>query len=126
MPTILMIDDDAEFSGLVAVHFTGLGYKMLLSHEGEEGLKTALANKPDIIFLDIVMPGMSGIEVLRELQALDGTSDIPVIIMTGNYFDKGMSELFAQERNCREFISKPVSLAQLQKKVETILKCGGK
>lgn len=122
MPTILMIDDDAEFSGLVAVHFTGLGYKMLLSHDGKEGLETALSHKPDLIFLDIMMPGMNGIEVLRELQSLDETSDIPVMIMTGNYFDKGMCELFAQERNCREFISKPVSLAQLQKKVEALLR----
>lgn len=122
MPTILMIDDDAEFSSLVAVHFTGLSYKVMIGHNGKEGLGLARTHVPDIIFLDIMMPEMNGIEVLRELQTWDETSDIPVMVMTGNYFDQGMHELFTQERNCREFISKPVALAQLQKKVETLLK----
>ncbi len=122
MPAILMIDDDTEFSGLVSRHFTGLGYKVALASDGAEGLKMAVGLRPDIIFLDIAMPGMNGIEVLRELHSGDETSDIPVLIISGKYFDKGMSDLFTQEANCREFIAKPVALAILQQKVETHLK----
>lgn len=122
MPAILMIDDDTEFSGLASVHFTGLGYKMTLSSDGRDGLQKAAALKPDIIFLDIMMPDVNGIEVLRELQAGDETSDIPVLIMSGKYFDKGMNDIFTQERNFRGFLGKPVSLAQLQQKVEALLK----
>lgn len=117
-----MIDDDTEFSGLASVHFTGLGYKMTLSPNGPDGLQKAAALKPDIIFLDIMMPGMNGIEVLRELKAGDDTSEIPVLIMSGKYVDKGLMDLFCQEGNCRGFLGKPVSLAQLQQKVETLLK----
>ena len=121
MPTILMIDDDTDFSGLASVHFTKLGYTVTLTHNGKEGLAKASTLKPDIIFLDIVMPDMNGIEVLRELQAAEETSDIPVIVMSGKYFDKEISDLFTQERNFRAFISKPVALAHLQKKVEALL-----
>jgi len=122
MATILMIDDDAEFAGLASVHFTGLGYQMTLAPNGKDGLQKAAALKPDVIFLDIMMPDMNGIEVLRELQAGDETSEIPVLIMSGKYFDKGMNDIFTQERNFRGFLGKPVSLAQLQQKVEAILK----
>ncbi|OGR98358.1 MAG: hypothetical protein A2016_12075 [Elusimicrobia bacterium GWF2_62_30] len=116
-----MIDDDKDFSGLVSPHFAALGYTVALAENGKEGLAKAAKLKPDIIFLDIMMPDMNGIEVLRELQAGDETSDIPVIVMSGKYFDKGM-DLFSQERNFRAFLGKPVSLAQLQKTVEAVLK----
>lgn len=122
MPSILMIDDDKDFSVLASAHFTRLGYTMTLAHDGKDGLAKAAALKPDIIFLDIMMPGMNGIEVLRELQAGDETSDIPVIILSGRYFDQGIPDLFTQERNFKDFINKPVALAQLQQKVEAVLK----
>lgn len=122
MPAILMIDDDKDFSGLASAHFTGLGYAVTLTYDGKDGLAKAAALKPDIIFLDIMMPGLNGIEVLRELQAGDETSDIPVIILSGKYFDPAMSDLFTQERNFKAFLGKPVALATLQQKVETLLK----
>lgn len=117
-----MIDDDPDFSCLIASYFSSQEYKVLLSDNGTEGLALAAKHKPDIIFLDVMMPQMNGIEVLKELQAGDETSHIPVVIMTGTYFDKRMHELFGQERNCREFLSKPVSMALLQSKVEALLK----
>ena len=122
MATILMIDDDAEFAGLASVHFTGLGYQMTLAPNGKDGLQKAAALKPDVIFLDIMMPEMNGVEVLRELQAGDETAEVPVIVMSGKYFDQGMLDLFRQERNFREFLPKPVSLAQLELKVSSLLK----
>jgi CheY-like chemotaxis protein len=122
MPDILMIDDDAEFSDLVSKHFTGLGYIMTLAGNGTEGLAKAKSIKPDIIFLDVMMPDMNGIEVLRELHADDDTSEIPVIVMTAKFFDTSATELFTQERNCKAFLSKPVALSYLQQKAETLLK----
>lgn len=122
MPAILMIDDDKDFSGLASAHFTGLGYAVTPAYEGKDGLAKASALKPDIIFLDIMMPDINGIEVLRELQAGDETSDIPVIIISGKYCDPAMSDLFTQERNFKAFLGKPVALAALQQKVEALLK----
>lgn len=122
MPKILMIDDDTEFSDLVSKHFTGQGYIVTVANNGEEGLKKARAIKPDIIFLDVMMPDMNGIEVLRELHADDETSDIPVLVMSARYFDSSATEFFTQERNCKGFLSKPVALSYLQQKAEALLK----
>lgn len=122
MPAILMIDDDADFGELTKAFFAKLGYALTLVPNGADGLAKAAVLKPDLIFLDIMMPGMNGIEVLRELHAGDETGDIPVIILSGKYIDGGMLELFAQERNFRAFLPKPVELARLKHKVEEILK----
>jgi CheY-like chemotaxis protein len=121
MSKILMIDDDKDFSGLVLAHFSKLGYAVTLTDNGTDGLAQAAKVKPDVIFLDIMMPGLNGIEVLRELQSGDETSDIPVLVVSGKYLDQGGMELFAQERNFKAFISKPVALAGLQQKVEALL-----
>lgn len=121
MPKILMIDDDKDFSGLALAHFSKLGYAVTLTDNGADGLVQAAAVKPDVIFLDIMMPGMNGIEVLRELQAGDETADIPVLIVSGKYLDQGVLDLFSQERNFRAFLTKPVALAALQQKVEGLL-----
>lgn len=121
MPKILMIDDDKDFSGLALSHFFGLGYAVTLTDNGRDGLAQAAALKPDVILLDIMMPGMNGIEVLRELQAGDETSDIPVLIVSGKYLDRGALDLFSQERNFRAFLAKPVAFATLQQKVEALL-----
>lgn len=122
MAAILLIDDDAEFSGLASEYFTRLGYTVTLAQNGKAGLAQAVVLKPDIIFLDIMMPEMNGIEVLRELQAAEETADVPVMIVSGKYFDQGMSDIFRQERNFREFIGKPVAFSQLLQKVEALLK----
>ena len=122
MPAILIIDDDADFSAIAHAHFTKLGYKVEMARDGKAGLSLAAVMKPDILLLDILMPQMNGIEVLRELQAGDETSDIPVVIVSGKYVDQGMIDLFMQESNFRAFVGKPVALDTLQKKVETFIR----
>lgn len=122
MPKILMIDDDKDFSGLVSAHFSALGYAMTLTENGKAGLSAAASGKPDVILLDIMMPDMNGIEVLRELHAGDETSDIPVLVLSAKFLDDSVMDLFTQERNFRAFLSKPVALTVLQQKVETVLK----
>lgn len=122
MPKILMIDDDRDFSSLVFTHFSGLGYSMSLAENGKAGLAAAVSVKPDIIFLDIMMPDMNGIEVLRELHAGDEISDIPVLVLSAKFLDDSVVDLFTQERNFHAFLSKPVSFTDLQQKVDAILK----
>ncbi|HCC47761.1 MAG TPA: hypothetical protein DEQ38_06545 [Elusimicrobia bacterium] len=122
MANILLIDDDRDFSALAAAHFSRLGYTVTLSYDGKDGLAKACLIKPEVILLDIMMPGMNGIEVLRELQAADDAAEIPVVIISGKYVDQGMIDLFSQERNFRAFLGKPVALAALQQKVEALLK----
>jgi CheY-like chemotaxis protein len=92
-----------------------------LAKDGREGLAQARAFKPDIILLDVMMPDIGGIEVIRELQSSEELRAIPVLIMTGTYFDRNMSELFKQESNCKEFLSKTMELSWVAKRVEALL-----
>ncbi|MFA6434620.1 MAG: response regulator [Elusimicrobiales bacterium] len=122
MPNMLIIDDNVEFKTMVAYFFTNLKYKVELADNGREGLRKARTFKPDIILLDVMMPDIGGIEVLRELQTYDEARSVPVIILTGTYFDKNMSELFKQESNCRDFLSKTIELSYLEKRIGALLK----
>lgn len=121
MSAILLIDDDKDFSGLAAAHFTRQGHAVTLADGGRDGLGKAASARPDIVLLDIMMPDMNGVEVLRELNSDPDTSGIPVLILTGKYIDPGMADMFAQERNFRGIVPKPVDLAMLQRKMEELL-----
>jgi twitching motility two-component system response regulator PilH len=120
MNLMLIIDDNVEFRTMVSDYFLDLGFTVEIADNGREGLAKAKTIKPDIILLDVMMPDIGGIEVLRNLQTEDDTRGIPVLVITGTFFDKNMSELFRQESNCREFMSKTVELSYLQKKVEAL------
>ncbi len=121
MPQMLIIDDNVEFRTMVSDYFTDLGFAVEIANDGREGLSKAKLIKPDIILCDVMMPDIGGIEVIRGLQTDDDTRAIPVLVITGTFFDKDMSDLFRQESNCREFMSKTVELSYLQKKVEALL-----
>jgi CheY-like chemotaxis protein len=114
---MLIIDDNVEFRTMVSDYFTDLGMAVEIAENGREGLAKAKLIRPDIILCDVMMPDIGGIEVIRSLQVDDDTSAIPVLVVTGSFFDKNMSELFRQESNCREFMSKTVELSYLEKKV---------
>ena len=120
MSLMLIIDDNVEFRTMVSDYFLDLGFTVEIANDGREGLAKARTIRPDIILCDVMMPDMGGIEVIRGLQAEDETRGIPVLVITGTFFDKNMSELFRQESNCREFMSKTVELSYLQKKVEAL------
>lgn len=121
MNLMLIVDDNVEFRNMVSDYFTDLGFTVEIADNGRDGLVKARAIRPDIILLDVMMPDIGGIEVIRQLQAEEETRSIPVLVITGTFFDKSMSELFRQEPNCREFMSKTVELSYLQKKVESLL-----
>ncbi len=121
MNLMLIVDDNVEFRTMVSDYFTDLGFTVEIAGDGREGLQKARAIRPDIILCDVMMPDIGGIEVLRGLQTEDETRNIPVLVITGSFFDKSMSELFRQESNCREFMSKTVELSYLQKKVESLM-----
>lgn len=122
MPKMLIIDDNVEFKTMVACFFTDLGYAVELAENGREGLAKAGTVNPDVILLDVMMPDIGGIEVLRELQTDSDLKKIPVLVITGSYFDGHMKDLFGQESNCREFLSKTTELDIIKAKVEAQLK----
>ena len=121
MQTILIVDDDRDFTSIAVAYLAKAGYAAEVAGDGKEGLSRARALKPVLVLLDIMMPGMNGIEVLRELQSYEETAGIPVLLVSGRYFDGGMYSVFAQEPNFKGFVAKPVSLEDLRKKVEALI-----
>jgi len=81
-PTLLIVDDTPVNLGVVVESLESRGYRLVVAQDGMEGLQRAAFVKPDLILLDVMMPGMDGFEVCRHLKANADTADIPVIFMT--------------------------------------------
>jgi len=119
MPKVLIVDDDREQLDLYGTAFKLKGYSVEKVSSGEEGLRQARASKPDLILLDLVMPGMDGLECLKWLRADELTKDIKIILMT-NMSRGGLVEEVA-ESGADDFVMKadltPTELAARVKKL---------
>ena len=79
---ILIVDDDAFLSGIYATKLDLEGFQVVTAHDGEEGIKMALKELPDLILLDVLMPKLDGFEALKRIKAEPTIKDIPVIMLT--------------------------------------------
>ena len=81
-PTALVVDDEARARELVSAYLQPAGFRVLEAPSGEEGVALAASQRPDVVLLDLMMPGLSGFEVVERLKADAATRDIPIIILT--------------------------------------------
>jgi DNA-binding response OmpR family regulator len=79
---VLIVDDDAFLSGIYATKLELEGFAVVSARDGDEGLKAAAAERPDLILLDVLMPKLDGFEVLKRLKSAEETKAIPVIMLT--------------------------------------------
>ncbi len=84
MTKILIIEDDREVLELLAKKIEEAGYEALTARDGEEGLRLLREEKPSLVLLDILLPNVDGLELLRRKQALPETADIPTIIISNS------------------------------------------
>lgn len=117
---ILVIDDEPDVVSFLSTFLSDEGFEVETARDGPEGLSRARSQTPDLITLDITMPGMSGIEVLTELRRDPVLEDIPVIIVTGVTAFKDQTD-FRDVRAPEGFIPKPVDLDELIRTVRQIL-----
>ena len=115
--TVLIVEDNPKnrkvFRDLLRIH----GYKSIEAVDGEEGYKMAKERKPDLILMDVQLPGIDGYKVTRRLKSEDDTKDIPIVIVTS--FAMEGEEKEAKEAGCNDYISKPINIHQF---METIKK----
>jgi CheY-like chemotaxis protein len=117
MARILIIDDYAGSRETLGDFLGLLGYEVLLASDGPSGLQMLADGKPNLVFLDIVMPGMSGLEVIRRVREVN--SSIPVVMITGHdNTEIGRDLLLA---GATDFIRKPLNFDYVQRVVETCL-----
>jgi PAS domain S-box-containing protein len=117
--TILIVDDMPANLGVLVDNLEAVGHRVLVAQDGEEALKRASRMRPDLILLDVVMPGLDGFEACRRLKAAESTRDIPVLFMTclGEVADK----LVGFETGGVDYITKPFEIAEVLARVKTHL-----
>ena len=89
---MLIVEDERSLLKALVEKFAHQGFRVLTAENGEKGLNLALENQPEVILLDIVMPKMDGISVLRQLKADKRTKDIPIILLTNLYDNDKLME----------------------------------
>jgi len=115
---ILVVDDEPRNVKLMNAYLNSAGYEVLSAFNGEDGLRQAAAENPDVILLDIMMPGMDGFEVTRRLKANSKTQQIPVVLVTAlEGVDKRVKGL---DVGADEFINKPVNSTELLARVRAL------
>ncbi|KTC05398.1 MULTISPECIES: putative bifunctional diguanylate cyclase/phosphodiesterase [Pseudomonas syringae group] len=118
--TILIVDDDVHVRDLLEVLLQNQGYETLTAESGEQALAMVDARAPDLILLDIMMPGMDGYEVASVLKAGKGTANIPIIMLSA--LDEQGARLSGLEAGAEEYLSKPVESAELWLRVRNLLR----
>ena len=108
---ILIVDDEAELLELVKMRLEAHQYEVLTAASGTSGLECALKERPDLILLDVMMPGMDGNEVLRRLRHDERTRSIPVIMLTAKGDTRSI--LNAQSLWATDYFIKPFEASEL-------------
>ena len=118
MPLILIVEDETELAEGLKDNFEYDGYEVLITHDGEGGLKMALQDAPDLILLDIMLPRKSGLDVCKELRARG--IKVPIIMLTarGQEIDKVLGLEFGAD----DYITKPFSIRELLARVKAVLR----
>ena len=116
--TVLCADDDLEILSLVTRHVRSMGATVLEASDGEEALKVAKREKPDLIVLDVMMPGMSGWEVCRAVREDDSLSETGVLMLTG--IGERLNEMTSPLYGADEYLDKPFEFTGLDEKIRRV------
>jgi two-component system cell cycle response regulator DivK len=122
MSLILIVEDNEKNLKLVRDVLQVKGYETLEAVTAEEGLKIARERKPDLILMDIQLPGMSGIEALKALRAAPATAAIPVVAITASVMQQDRQQIMNAGFN--GFIEKPINLRNFLETVQKAMKAG--
>lgn len=114
---IMVVDDEVDFLEEIAETLNLSGYEACVYQSGEHALRAWETVKPDIVFLDLKMEGMSGFEVAREMRKKEKGKSIPIYAMTGYYTDKQFKNL-VEEIGVEECLTKPVKPLDLIARIE--------
>lgn len=118
-PTILLIEDDPMVARLVELAVGPKGYQTIFAPNGLQGLKMAQANPPDLILLDLMLPGQDGFEVLHQLRAEPQTANVPVIVVSSK--SQLADKETAAKIGANAYLSKPYKRAELLSLIRSLL-----
>ena len=116
---ILVVDDDQLMHMLFEHHLEGAGYRMLSAMNGQQAMEMAVREQPGIIVMDVMMPDVDGLAVLRELKKTEATKAIPVIVITSNRHALMQKE--SELAGAAIFLTKPFSPTQLLNEIRRLV-----
>ena len=120
MGSVLVIEDEADVLELVRYHLGKAGFRVLIARDGAAGLAQARSDKPDAIVLDLMLPGICGEDVCRELKSSEDTASIPVIMLTAKAQPE--ERVAGLELGADDYVTKPFSPRELVLRVEGVLR----
>lgn len=115
--TILVVDDDRHIVQLVSLYLGKAGYRIVPAYDGAEALQTARSLTPDLIVLDLMLPGPDGLEVCRKLRR---QSDVPIVILTARAGD--LDKVAGLQFGADDYITKPFNPAELVARIQSVLR----
>ena len=124
MSLVLIVEDNEKNMKLARDILQAKGYQTVEAETGEEGVKLAKERKPDLVLMDIQLPGINGIEAFRQLRAEAATAKIPVVALTASVTPTDRSQITAAGFDA--FISKPISLKEFVETVKRLVEGGGR
>ena len=119
MARILLVEDNEMNRDMLSRRLERRGYEVIVAVDGEEGVARARADAPDIVIMDMSLPGIDGWEATRQLKAAEETRTIPVLALTAHAMAGDREK--ALEVGCDDFDTKPVELPRLLGKIDALL-----
>lgn len=118
--TVLIVDDEIHIQELIKFNLTKNGFDVITCGDGLEALKIVENEKPDIILLDLMLPGMDGLEVCKKIRRTPGIEDIPIIMITAK--GEELDKILGLELGADDYITKPFSVRELVARVKAMLR----
>jgi two-component system phosphate regulon response regulator PhoB len=115
---ILIIEDERDLTDLIEYNLKREGYETIIAHDGQEGLRKAQTLLPDLILLDLMLPGLSGEDICRELRGGERTRDIPIIIISAK--SEETDQIIGFSLGADDYVTKPFSVRVLQQRIKAL------
>jgi DNA-binding response OmpR family regulator len=117
---VMLIEDEKEIRELVRYNLERAGFRVATAADGEAGLQQVFASRPDALVLDLMLPGINGLEILREVRAEPATQDVPVLVLTARSAE--MDKLLGFENGADDYLTKPFSPRELVARVQALVR----
>jgi DNA-binding response OmpR family regulator len=117
---VMVIEDEKEIRDLVRYNLEKAGFRVAAAGDGEEGLKQLFASRPDALVVDLMLPGINGLEIVREVRGEPLTHDLPVLVLTARSAE--MDKLLGFEQGADDYMTKPFSPRELVARVRALLR----
>jgi CheY-like chemotaxis protein len=123
MVKILLVEDNEMNRDMLSRRLERRGYEVIFAHDGEEAVARAEADAPDLVLMDIGLPGIDGCEATRRIRSGPAGTGLPIIALTAHAMN--VDEARAREAGCDDFDTKPIDLPRLIGKIEKLLPGAG-